>query len=154
MNLDFDIDRLDVTLKYADGFWLGFVFCTLLEAAVIRERLGMVLASEGARMDVWLPQSADDLRRETLPWIVSAERAGANLLWVALQVDGGARPWEEALEHIFLRASGCLSERIRNNIGCGLIVDAPPSMKSLIREAAPDLWSIRHIVIESEEVRQ
>lgn len=143
-------ERFHVMLKYATGFWVAFVFSpSSFEATVIRERVAEMLASEGARMDVWLPQSADEMR-ETLPWTLSPERAGAGCVWVqALQVDGGgeAHPWEDAWAHFFLRGNE-KREVFRRRLRGGLVIVAPMAMKTLVREAAPDLWSIRAIVLE------
>lgn len=145
-------ERFRVSLEYATGFWLAFVFSpSSLDAAVIRHRVAGMLEAEGAgRMDVCMPQSPDELR-QALPWMLSPERAGAGCVWVqSLQVDGAGRdeqPWADAWGHVFLRTNE-RREVLRRQLTGGLVIVAPLDMKVLVREAAPDLWSIRSIVLE------
>ncbi|HRI68216.1 MAG TPA: tetratricopeptide repeat protein [Polyangium sp.] len=139
-------DRFRVMLEYAAGFWLAFVFApSSLDARVIRERVTEALALEGARVDVMLPQSPDEMG-SVLPWLLSRERAGAGCVWVqAVQVDGGA--WAAEWTQFFLRANE-KREVFRRQFSGGLVLVAPVAMKVVVRDAAPDLWSIRAIVLE------
>lgn len=144
-------ERFRVMLEYAAGFWLAFIFApSSLEAGTLRERTAERMAAEGARMDIWMPKTPDELH-QALPWLLSEERAGAGCIWVqSLQVDaegGEQHSWRDAWMHFFLRANE-RREAIKRRLAGGLVLALPLILKVPVREAAPDLWSARAIVLE------
>ena len=63
----------------------------------------------------------------------------------------GDGPWEQAWDRALLTLNQA-RQPLRKQLGVGLIVAAPPRVKPRIREAAPDIWSIRSLVIDLDEV--
>ena len=145
-------ERLEAQFELAGGFWLGFVFCSSPQAVwELRGRAERLLSTLGELL-IWLP--AGDLQelQRTLPRLLTApEPTLAACTWVeAIRSDSpGApeQPWRRAWESLFLRANEH-REALRARLKGGLVFAAPPEIKPLIRESAPDLWSIRALVID------
>jgi len=99
---------------------------------------------------VLIPKEPAELRA-VLPWLLAPEQQAARCIWVqALSIDSAGReeqPWAEAWGELFLRSNE-RRDALRRHLKGGLVLVAPMAMKVLVREAAPDLWSVRSIVIE------
>lgn len=143
--------RFQAQLELAEGFWLGFVFApSSPEAHILRRRVTSMLSEEGRSMHVLTPETPEALRG-ALPWLLSPERKGASCAWVqALYVDSPGRdeqPWTAAWDELLLRGNE-RREALRRHLQGGLVFVAPLSIKPRLREAAPDLWAIRSLVVE------
>jgi tetratricopeptide (TPR) repeat protein len=143
--------RLRSQLELAEGFWCAFVFSpSPRQVDVIRERAERLIGSRVQRVLVVQPRTPAELASGVVPRLLGPEADDSALVWVqAVRVDvpGAGRPWEAAWEHLLLR----LNERrdaIRRHVPGGLTLALHTSMKPLVRDAAPDLWSVRSLVIE------
>jgi len=131
-------------VEWAAPPWLGFVFTPSIDAV---ETLQVALADEVASSRVWAPRTPQALR-SLLPKLL--EGPAVDLVWVVAIHDEAARsppgPWTEALDWLLMRAN----ERRQQLLSAvrGLLFVAPPQAKPRVREAAPDLWSVRAVVVE------
>ena len=149
--------RLHRYLELAEGFWLGFLFTSSPPAAtVFRARTERFLRSRVRSLRLIRPGSPEALR-EVLQELFEPASLEAGCVWVeALEVDRGAAsagPWTLAWDSFFLRLNERRERLIRYAQG-GLVLTAPVAIKPRVREAAPDLWSIRGIVLEPPLVRR
>ena len=145
--------------ELADGFWLGFVFCpSPRTAAVLRRRVEHVLRFRAQRIRVIRPASPEELR-SALHILFESESAHASCVWLeSIHTDspilreGAAGPWTLAWDNFLLRANEH-REGMRRHFPGGLILVAPPETKPRARDAAPDLWSIRSLVLDLQPTR-
>ena len=141
-------------LELANGFWLGFVFCpSPRTVAVLRRRTGQVLKFRAQRLRVIRPSSSDDFG-SFLPALFEPESAQAGCIWIeSIHTSSPTRharesgDWTLAWDSFLLRANE-RRDAMRRHLGGGLILAAPPEVKPRVRDAAPDLWSIRSLVLE------
>jgi tetratricopeptide (TPR) repeat protein len=119
-----------------------------------------VLSIEVATPEAW---------REALPALFGRSAATAGCVWVHCVgtdvgsgggVDDGGRSgagdgaadhpvtWRNAVEQLFLRVNERRDALLRHIPG-GLVFAVHPAMKPLIRNAAPDLWSMRSLVLDT-----
>lgn len=150
--------RLARHVQLVSGFWLGFVFTpSPLSALVLRLRLEQELALRGRTLLEISISRPDELTAllDPLPRREDIARAGCTWI-VGLHADtpgpseGDApelRPWTLAWDTLFLRLNE-RRDRLRGRLQGGLVFVAPPGIKPRVREAAPDLWSVRELVIE------
>lgn len=146
--------RLKRQLELVHGFWLGALFTpSSATAAVFQRRTKDVLKERGQSVHLLRPDSPQVLR-EVLPLLFNADSANSDVLWLeALQAEyvdfkeQGAGPWTEAWESVLLRLNE-RRDRLRRHLRGGLMMVMPPVLKPLFRRAAPDLWSIRQVVLE------
>jgi tetratricopeptide (TPR) repeat protein len=144
-------ERLRKQIEFASGFWLGFVFSpSPMHVLVLRARVTRLLAAERATVLVYRPEQPEELR-SVLQRLLQEAQPPAGCTWVeAVRSDSsGARqqPWTDAWNDLFLR----MNERrdaLRARLTGGLVFAGPPELKPRIREAAPDLWSVRAMVID------
>ena len=140
--------------ELADGFWLGFVFCpSPRTVAVLRRRTGQILKFRAQRLRVIRPSSPDDFG-SLLPALFEPESAQAGCIWIeSIHTSSPTRharesgDWTLAWDSFLLRANE-RRDALRRRLGGGLILAAPPEVKPRVRDAAPDLWSIRSLVLE------
>ena len=140
--------------ELADGFWLGFVFCpSPRTVAVLRRRTGQVLKFRAQRLRVIRPSLPDDFG-SFLPALFEPESAQAGCIWIeSIHTSSPTRharesgDWTLAWDSFLLRANE-RRDAMRRHLGGGLILAAPPEVKPRVRDAAPDLWSIRSLVLE------
>ena len=147
-------------LEWAEGFWVVFLFSpSVISADVLRRRVEEILAKKNTGQDTAIlkthaPSTPDELR-DLLGTLLSEPVADipSSPVWIqALQTDPSQRqddlkPWQKAWESFLLRANE-RREVLRERFSNGLVLVAPEGLKTLFREAAPDLWSIRTMVIE------
>ena len=144
---DFEADwtQLRRHLQYATDFWLGVV-CASDIAAVneLRTRALALLPTQTRAAMVRVPATPEELV-ETLMWLDRDDVREAALVWVeAIYV---TEAWRRGWETFFLRGNE-RRERWRRRLTGGLVVVGPPDLKVWMREAAPDLWSVRILVVE------
>ena len=140
--------------ELANGFWLGFVFCpSPRTVAVLRRRTGQILKFRAQRLRVIRPSSPDDFG-SLLPALFEPESAQAGCIWIeSIHTSSPTRharesgDWTLAWDSFLLRANE-RRDAMRRHLGGGLILAAPPEVKPRVRDAAPDLWSIRSLVLE------
>ena len=146
--------RLRAQIELAESFWLGFVFSPSPRSVIIlRERAERLLRTQTQTLLLVRPSSPDELR-SVLPMLLeSPEPVRAGCTWIeAVREDSpGApeQPWTRAWDELFLR----MNERrdaLRARLKGGLMFAAPPGIKPRVRDAAPDLWSVRSLVIDLE----
>jgi len=145
--------RLRQQLELAEGFWLGFVFVpSPRQAADLRSRTEQLLRTHAHSTKVVRPESPDALR-SALSDVFARDSADAGCVWIECvrsdppPSDGTVGPWTSAWDSLLLRANE-QREAIRRQLSGGLIFVAPPEIKPRVRDAAPDLWSLRSIVLE------
>ena len=140
--------------ELANGFWLGFVFCPSPHTvAVLRGRTGQILKFRAQRLRVIRPSSPDDFG-SFLPALFEPESAQAGCVWIeSIHTSSPTRhtresgDWTLAWDSFLLRANE-RRDAMRRRLDGGLILAAPPEVKPRVRDAAPDLWSIRSLVLD------
>jgi tetratricopeptide (TPR) repeat protein len=136
--------RLRAQLDFARGFWLGFALLTSPEVSRVLEKRAERVLHEHARSFVVIEVAAEPQAERVLDGLLAAA-SDWGCIWVrCIQVGGG---WDTVMWNLFLR----LNERrdaLRRRVGGGLVFAVHPSMKPRLRDAAPDLWSVRSLVLE------
>ena len=140
--------------ELANGFWLGFVFCpSPRTVALLRRRTGQILKFRAQRLRAIRPSSPDDFG-SLLPALFEPESAQAGCVWIeSIHTSFPTRhtsesgDWTLAWDSFLLRANE-RRDAMRRHLDGGLILAAPPEVKPRVRDAAPDLWSIRSLVLE------
>jgi hypothetical protein len=150
-------DRVRSQIDLAESFWLGFVFSpSPRTAAVLRERAERELQAHGKTLLLIQPATPAELRGVLLRLVDDEDPAKAGCIWVeAVRSDSpGAKdqPWTGAWDELFLRMN-VRRDMLRRRLPGGLVFAAPPEIKPRVREAAPDLWHVRLLVIDLQAVR-
>lgn len=147
-------DRLLSQARLADGFWLAFAFIPHpAQMERLRAALAAHLDGQGG-LKVLTPETPEQLRSLVVE-LVTKDFPGIGGLWIEVgHADNllePVGPWAQALDHVVLR----LNERrdlLARKFPHGLVIAAPPWAKVRVRDAAPDLWSIRALVVEMPAV--
>jgi len=135
-------------VEWAEDHWLAFVFSgSVAQSSVLRERLGEAFVD--LSVVTLHPRTPESLR--ALPDSLMDALDAADLVWVECiasdppSTDEG-QPWAEAWRWVMMR----LNERrgLLSRSGAPLILAAAHELKITFREAAPDLWSVRALVLE------
>ncbi len=143
--------RLRRQIDLADGPWIAFVFSVEpTQVEVLRRRTGSVLLPK--------VRSFVNLRAHTplelylaFRSLLKGRRARAPAVW--LDVIGGdynaesGGAWRCACKEFLLRLDK-RRDRLRQAAPHGLILALPADLKPLVRSAAPDLWSVRSLVVD------
>ncbi len=150
-------DRLRSQIELASGFWLGFVFSpSARTAGVLRERVERALKVERRTLLLIQPATPEELRGVLQRLVEDDAPAEAGCTWVeAVRADSaGAKeqPWTAAWDELFLRMN-VRRDVLRRRLSGGLVFAATPEIKARVREAAPDLWAVRDLVIDLAPVR-
>ena len=141
-------------IEFAAGFWLGFIFCpSPRPVAVLRRRVEQIYRLHASR--VWLVRpSAPEELREILPRLLEPESVEAGCIWVeAIHLDASTftdekpGPWATAWDWTLMRTNEH-REVLRRRLNGGLVYAASPQWKPRARIAAPDVWSIRSLVLD------
>src|SRR5216683_3863364 len=145
--------RLRQQLELAEGFWLGFVFVrSPRQAASLRSRTEQLLRVHARATKAVVPETPDELR-SALSDVFAKDSAAVGCLWIECVrsdpplADGTAGPWTSAWDSLLLRANE-RREAIRRHLAGGLVFAAPSEIKPRVRDAAPDIWSLRSLVLE------
>ena len=141
-------------IELAAGFWLGFIFSpSPRPVAVLRRRVEQIYRLHASRVRLVRPSAPEELR-EILPRLLEAESVEAGCIWVeAIHLDASTftdeepGPWATAWDWTLMRTNEH-REVLRRRMNGGLVYAAPPQWKPRARIAAPDLWSIRSLVLD------
>jgi len=143
--------RLRRQLELADGFWLGFVFTPDPRVATaLRDRAATFLRGRVRRLELIQPASPGELRHAITKLFSPVDPAHGCRWLECLSTDPPGRKggeWTEAWDAFALRLNE-RRDRLRRHVAAGVIIVAPPTAKPRIRDAAPDLWSVRALVLE------
>ena len=144
--------RLRQQLELAQGFWLGFVFAPSPgQAAELRSRTEQLLRAHARHTKVVSPRTPNELS-SALSDVFAKDSADAGCVWIECVrsdsplADGTTGQWTLAWDSLLLRANE-RREAIRRHLSGGLVFAAPPEIKPRARDAAPDLWSLRSLVL-------
>ncbi|MDR3088530.1 MAG: tetratricopeptide repeat protein [Desulfobulbaceae bacterium] len=144
--------RVKRHLEWCDGFALCFIFTA--HAAVIRlfrERLADIYRARLTRLEIALPQQPDGLFGKILPELLRPPVHKAALqapYWLDLSSELG-EDWREARITFLLRLNE-RREALRRSLGCPLVLILPAAEFVATKRLAPDLWSIRHFSLTTE----
>ena len=141
-------------IEFATEFWLGFIFCpSPLPVAALRRRAEQLYQLQGTQVQLVRPTRPGELR-DLLPRLLAPEYAAAGCIWVeAVHLDASTftddvpGPWAEAWDWTLMRTNEH-REVLRRRLNGGLVYAVPPQWKPRTRNAAPDLWSIRALVVD------
>ncbi len=141
-------------LELSDGFWLAFVFTNSLGSArIFEERTKHVLRTHALRQEVIEPASPEELEPVASRVLALGDLDTLGCVWVtAVHADapgGTDGRWTEAWRRALLGLNQA-RQPLRNRLNAGLAIVVPAQLKPSVREAAPDLWSIRALVIDLE----
>ena len=138
--------------ELADDPWLGFIFCPAPSpVAVLRHRTALMLRQRAEQLRRITPGSPEALR-ELMPQLFESA-SQADCVWVeAIAVDGplshdGLGPWAGAWDWLMLRLNERRDALLRRLRGA-LVFAVHPTWKPRTRNAAPDYWSVRSLVLE------
>lgn len=143
-SIDEEWSRLQRQLRYADGFWVGFV-CASDPSAVNELRARAARAAPHGLTAI--PVEAPEALLALLQGLEREAGGAERLLWVDAVHVGEA--WEAAWQSFLLRANE-RRDRWRRTLPGGLVLAGPPMLRVWAREAAPDLWSVRSLVLDAE----
>jgi tetratricopeptide (TPR) repeat protein len=141
--------------EWTDGFWVAWLFTGYSPLAVDFEaRMETLLLERGQHQIVLRPRTPEEVRN-LLEDILAESTRDARCVWVEIiQSDGlglGSEPdpglWTEAWDWLMMRANERRTA-LTHHLPGGLVFVGPPAFKDRARRAAPDLWSIRALVLE------
>jgi len=138
-------------VEYAEGFWLGFVFVRSPRvSATLRHRVERLLRMRVGRLTTLTPSSPAQLVA-SLEMLFAPTISAGDFLWLEAiysdSADAEEKPWQSAWTTFALRLNEH-RDSLRQHIQGGLVIASVPEIKGLVRDAAPDLWSIRSLVVE------
>ncbi len=146
--------RLRRQVELGSGFWLAFLFSRSPRIArVFAARLAGVYRSHVRRLLVLRAETPDQLPM-ILQRLGSGDADPAAAVWVRAEQGYTAAErdaWRRAWETFFLRLNEH-RDQLRRQWNGALIFELPAELKPIVRDAAPDLWSIRAIVLEPVEI--
>jgi len=141
-------ETLAAHLEWAEGSWLGFVFADH-EGAV--RSLAAQAAGGHAGARTVRPTTPQQLR-EGVPRLLEGPQA--SLTWVVACFDEAPPaegeppgPWWEASDWFLMRANE-RRQPLLDHLRGGLLVALPTAYRSRVPMAAPDLWSVRALVLD------
>ncbi len=142
--------------EWSDAAWIAFLFTSSsAEARGLERKMRDWLGKRGLTQRILRPKTPQALR-EALSFLLAAPGEDVGCTWIeAVHIDVPTPdgtppgPWTEAWDSLMLRAN-TRREQIMKNLRGGLILVGVPERKPRIREAAPDLWSVRALVLQPE----
>ncbi|HEY0142733.1 MAG TPA: hypothetical protein VGF48_17670 [Thermoanaerobaculia bacterium] len=136
--------RLRTHLELTSGSWTAFVFAaTPAVVDVLRDRTTAFLRSHSRTVHHLRPESAAALASLT-ETLLSDLHDSTACMWIDAMHEGGE--WVAAREALFVRLNEHRDALLRHLPG-GVLFALPRETKARVREIAPDLWSIRSIVL-------
>ena len=146
--------RLRRQIELASGFWLGFIFCSSPRpVAAMRQRVERLSRIRVSRLRLIRPTSPEELRA-LLPRLFEEESVQAGWVWVEtihldrpVSTDDAPGPWAAAWDWMLMRANEH-RDAMRRRLKGGVVFAASPQWKPRVRNAAPDLWSVRSLVLD------
>jgi tetratricopeptide (TPR) repeat protein len=143
-------------LRHLD-YNVGFAFVVLLVPdkvglRICQEALHEHLAKEGLAVAEVSSPSPDRLQGlvEVLLQLVPGPEIGA--VWTEVtvpEISPDFDEWKKALEEAFLRLNPHRN-RLQGQIPCTWVFAGPSWIQPIVREAAPDIWSVRSMVVRVE----
>jgi tetratricopeptide (TPR) repeat protein len=121
-------------------------------AALCRRELEIQLQKEGKQLFAIEIPTPEDLRRLSSSLLATQPSAKAGCVWIAaVEPDyGKAYPeWREAWQLALARLNSHRNE-IRRHFNLPLMFVGAPWLQEVMREIAPDLWSVRTLVVRIE----
>lgn len=132
-------------IEWEHGFWVGWAFTDHTPSVhELHRRAEALLRGVGRGTVLRQPREPSELV-DVLLWLNAGADGCDGCVMVAVVNSGEA--WRDAWDQLMLR----LNERrelLRESLRGGLLLFAPTSFKARSREAAPDLWSIRSLVLD------
>jgi len=138
--------RLRFHLEMQEGFWFAL---SVADDALAREALrteAVAWSTELGRA-FHLHRPAADALPMLAALLANDDRTGVH--WVVVDPLGGGLQGEEAVGR-FLMALNERREALRRKLHAGLVVEGPARLKVLLRNLAPDLFSVRACVLEPQ----
>ncbi len=143
--------RFKQHLEWCDGFALIFVFSDRPEvSATFRERLSAIHRAQITGLMLETPQNPGDLLNRILPRLIRRRQlreAMKTPVWIDLTQPQDSI-WNAALEQ-FLTLLNAQREPLRAALPQPLVLEFTTANKAEIRSLVPDLWAIRHLVLET-----
>jgi tetratricopeptide (TPR) repeat protein len=139
----------------------GFALLVLLVpdadgAALCRRELEVQLHSEGRALHAIEFDGPDDLHRLPEHFLEVSCSENTACLWMAAVVPDYApdyAAWRRAWEHALSRLNAHRNP-IRDHFACTILFAGAPWLQEVFREIAPDLWSVRTLVVRIEPAAQ
>ncbi|MFV8749253.1 tetratricopeptide repeat protein [Nannocystaceae bacterium ST9] len=139
--------RLARQVEWSNGFWLAYVFTSSPPQVHLLQRgLERHLAKHGKVQRIIRPRTSEELEHG-LEAILNGETAGCTWLEAIRGRSLLKDAWSTAWLQFILRTNE-RRELLRSTLEGGLILALHPDMKPDVRQAGPDLWSIRTFVFE------
>ena len=135
------VETLEAHLAWAQGSWLGFAFAD--DAGAVRQ-LAEAVRSHAPGANLLAPRTPQELREGVARLI---DQPPAKLTWLVACFDLAAEPWEEAADW-FLMRSNERRQPLLDHLGGGLLIALPRAYRARVARAAPDLWSVRALVLD------
>jgi tetratricopeptide (TPR) repeat protein len=141
--------------EWANGFWVAWLFTGHTPMArEFEARMEALLGERGQRQIVLRPATPEEART-LLEAILSENTRDVHCVWAEILHSDGPTlgdesnpgPWTEAWDWLMMRANERRTALERHLPG-GLVFVGPSAFKDRARRAAPDLWSIRTLVLE------
>ena len=150
--------QLQQHAEWSDPPWVAFVFTSSTATArSLQDEMAAWLTTRDQTQRVLRPRTPQELR-EALPWLLAESPSATGCVWIeAVHMDvptppgSPPGPWTEAWDSLMLRANTRREQILKRLLG-GLVFVGVPERKPRIREAAPDLWSIRTLVLQPEPI--
>ena len=143
--------RFKQHLEWCDGFALVFFFSDRPQVSdLFRERLAAIHRARITGLSLQRPQSPTDLVERLLPALVRRQHHRDALdapLWLDLR--GLASADWHAARNRFLTLLNAQREPLRDALPRPLILELERDQKAEVRNLVPDLWAIRHLVVET-----
>lgn len=140
--------RLERHVEWSTGFWLAYVFTrSQLQARLLEERIQIKLAEHAKQQRVLRPSTPMELETILEQLLAPSHPPCTWVEAVAEDSPAGDPGWASAWTSFILRANE-RRELLRSSLAEGLVLVAPTSLKSKLRTAGPDLWSVRTFVFE------
>lgn len=144
-------------VEWSEGFWIAWLFTGNPRLAHEMEaRMAHLLQERGQGQVVLRPRTPEEARN-LLESVLGEDTRAAGCVWVEIihsdglalgrDIESPAGPWAEAWDWLMMRANERRTA-LANHLPGGLVLVAPPVFKDRTRRAAPDLWTIRSLVLE------
>ncbi|MBL4684792.1 MAG: tetratricopeptide repeat protein [Nannocystaceae bacterium] len=141
--------RLGRHAEWSEGFWLAYIFTiSPPQAHILQEGLGAQMMRQGRTQRVFRPETPSELEH-VLAEVLADGKAGCT--WDEAVRGRTSSPaasaWADAWLQLILRTNE-RRELIRETLQGGLVFVAHPDFKPDMRQAGPDLWSIRSFAFD------
>ncbi len=149
MNAEEAWQELLTHAEWSQGPWLGWIFAEAeAPLELLRGRLTQLLKERDEELRLLRPSTAEEANHllENLFAAQMLERGG---VWLTLV--GRDAAWEQAWRR-FHHLLNERRERLMRHLRGPLIIVGPPGWKEAARDAAPDLWTLRTVLLELDPI--